>query len=93
MGALSSEPEHPELSAPATPMHAHEMAAALYAQVSPLLGCHNLCQAHALLVLAAATALGLEASLKVEATHCFVEFADGSRSENWFTNIRLVPPQ
>jgi hypothetical protein len=76
----------------ATPADAHQLGAALFLECGPLLGCHVVCRTHALLVLAAARALQLQAEYVVENTHAFVRFADGTISEHHFGNTRLVPP-
>jgi hypothetical protein len=74
-----------------TPTDAHKLAAELYERVGPMLGCHVLCREFALLTLGVAAGMGVQAELRCDATHFYVRFRDGSRSENWFTNIRLVP--
>jgi hypothetical protein len=75
-----------------TPADAHRLGAELFIEVGPLLGCHVACRTHALLVLAAARAMGLQAEYAVEDTHAFVRFAGGTVSEHYFGNVRLVPP-
>jgi hypothetical protein len=75
-----------------TPTAAHKLAAELYERVAPQLGCHVLCREFALLTLGVAAGMGIEAELRCDATHFSVRFSDGSRSENYWQNIRLVPP-
>jgi hypothetical protein len=86
-GASGRYPAHQN-----TPTDAHKLAAELYERVGPMLSCHVLCREFALLVLGVAAGMGIEAELKCEATHFFVQFSDGSRSENYWQNVRLVPP-
>jgi hypothetical protein len=76
----------------ATPADAHQLGASLFLEVGPALGCHVACRTHALLVLAAARALQLQAEYVVVDTHAFVHFGDGTVSEHHWGNVRLVPP-
>jgi hypothetical protein len=75
-----------------SPADVHALAEQVYLKAAPLLGCHVLCREFALVCCGVAAALGVEHEFCVENTHCFVRFADGSRSENFFQNIRLIAP-
>jgi hypothetical protein len=77
-----------------TPAAAHKLACALYEQCSPRLGVHVRCRAHALLALGCAAGMGLRAELRhlADQHHYVVAFDDGSISEDWWGDTRLVPP-
>jgi hypothetical protein len=83
------------MSAPGPDLVAvHRLAQELHEEAGPLLGVHTLCVTHALLVLAAARARGIDARLcrRAEDGHAWTEFPGGAISENWFRDVRLTMP-